>query len=32
VTGTLIVIRMVWVFPLSAVIQRRRGARRSRSR
>ena len=29
VTGTLIVIRIVWVFPLSAVIQRRRGARPS---
>jgi CPA1 family monovalent cation:H+ antiporter len=28
VTGTLIVIRMLWVFPLSAVIQRRGGARR----
>ena len=28
VTGTLIVIRIVWVFPLSAVIQRRGGARR----
>jgi monovalent cation/hydrogen antiporter len=28
VTGTLIVVRMLWVFPLSAVIQRRRGARR----
>lgn len=26
--GTLIVIRMLWVFPLSAVIQRRAGARR----
>jgi Na+/H+ antiporter len=26
--GTLIVIRMLWVFPLSAVIQRRTGARR----
>jgi CPA1 family monovalent cation:H+ antiporter len=29
VTGTLIVIRMLWVFPLSAVIQRRGGARPS---
>jgi CPA1 family monovalent cation:H+ antiporter len=28
VAGTLIVIRIVWVFPLSAVIQRRGGARR----
>ena len=28
VTGTLIVARMLWVFPLSAVIQRRGGARR----
>ena len=28
VTGTLIVTRIVWVFPLSAVIQRRGGARR----
>jgi NhaP-type Na+/H+ or K+/H+ antiporter len=28
VTGTLIVIRILWVFPLSAVIQRRGGARR----
>ena len=28
VTGTLIVTRMLWVFPLSAVIQRRGGARR----
>ena len=28
VTGTLIVIRIVWVFPLSAIIQRRGGARR----
>jgi Na+/H+ antiporter len=28
VAGTLIVIRMLWVFPLSAVIQRRGGARR----
>jgi monovalent cation/hydrogen antiporter len=28
VAATLIVIRMVWVFPLSAVIQRRGGARR----
>ena len=28
VTGTLLVIRIVWVFPLSAVIQRRGGARR----
>ena len=27
-TGTLIVIRILWVFPLSAVIQRRGGARR----
>ena len=27
-TGTLIVIRIVWVFPLSAIIQRRSGARR----
>ena len=27
-TGTLIVTRMLWVFPLSAVIQRRGGARR----
>jgi CPA1 family monovalent cation:H+ antiporter len=28
VAGTLIVIRILWVFPLSAVIQRRSGARR----
>ena len=28
VTATLIAIRIVWVFPLSAVIQRRGGARR----
>ena len=28
VTGTLIVIRIVWVFPLSAVLQRRGGTRR----
>jgi monovalent cation/hydrogen antiporter len=28
VTATLIAIRMVWVFPLSAIIQRRGGARR----
>ena len=28
VTGTLMVIRIVWVFPLSAVIQRRGGTRR----
>ena len=28
VTGTLIVIRIMWVFPLSAIIQRRGGARR----
>ncbi len=28
VTGTLIVIRILWVFPLSAIIQRRGGARR----
>jgi monovalent cation/hydrogen antiporter len=28
VTGTLIVIRILWVFPLSAVIQRRGGTRR----
>jgi NhaP-type Na+/H+ and K+/H+ antiporter len=28
VTGTLIVIRIVWVFPLSAVLQRRSGTRR----
>jgi CPA1 family monovalent cation:H+ antiporter len=28
VTGTLIVIRILWVFPLSAVIQRRSGTRR----
>ena len=28
VTGTLMVARMLWVFPLSAVIQRRAGARR----
>jgi CPA1 family monovalent cation:H+ antiporter len=28
VTGTLIVIRILWVFPLSAVIQRRGGAQR----
>jgi monovalent cation/hydrogen antiporter len=28
VTGTLIVIRILWVFPLSALIQRRRGTRR----
>ena len=28
VAGTLLVTRMLWVFPLSAVIQRRRGARR----
>ncbi len=28
VAGTLMVIRIVWVFPLSAVIQRRAGARR----
>ena len=28
VAGTLLVIRIVWVFPLSAVIQRRSGARR----
>jgi len=28
VTGTLIVTRIVWVFPLSAIIQRRSGARR----
>ena len=27
-TGTLIVVRIVWVFPLSAVIRRRGGARR----
>ena len=27
-TGTLIVTRMLWVFPLSAVVQRRRGVRR----
>jgi hypothetical protein len=28
VTGTLIVIRIVWMFPLSAIIQRRGGTRR----
>jgi CPA1 family monovalent cation:H+ antiporter len=28
ITGALIVIRILWVFPLSAVLQRRRGSRR----